>query len=216
MDWLDDLLAWNPPPLPAPFSWISDWVMAYIIDPFRLGFVELRSVFQLFGGLLALISDRNRRVNIAAQLRNKLVRVFERGYNLAKQKVADLCTYLSILIAANLSYALTVARMWVDFLATYVVGFRATFDEFVGRVYNSFVATYTNWKAWIDYRFTEFSLWTREVFNYWHSIWWYYRQALSDFLSDPATFIVAHLIIMADKLAEDMRQLAVIVLEKVW
>ena len=213
-DWLKKIFDWQLPTVPDPFAWVKELVNEYVIKPTRRVFLEIFNAFQL---IAALITDVwSHRDYIIERLLAKLQRAASVAYLWAKDHALGL--YNLALTEVNkvwnwINGIITPALNW---LQTQINDKWTWLQNWIGGVYNYFVSTYNTWKAWIDARLAEFAAFTRDMVNYWAGIYNMYRLRLTDFLSDPAGFIVAWLIDQAERLAEDMRQLAVKVLDKVW
>ena len=213
-DWLKKIFDWQLPTVPDPFAWVKELVNEYVIKPTRRVFLEIYNAFQLIAQLIGTVwSDRD---YIIGRLLAKLQRAASVAYLWAKDHALGLYNQAVSLVNDVWNHINGVISPALTWLQTQINSYWAAFQNWIASVYNSFVSTYNQWKAWIDARLADFAAFTRDMVNYWADIYNKYRLRLTDFLSDPAVFIVAWLIDQADRLAEDMRQLAVKVLDKVW
>jgi hypothetical protein len=213
-DWLKKLFDWQLPPVPELFGWVKDLITEYAIKPTKRVIQELYNAFLLIGYVIGDVW--NRREEVIRKLLAKLQRAASVAYLWAKDHALGLYNLAIAEVNKVWNWINGIITPALNWLQTQISSNWSWLQNWISSTYNNFVSTYNTWKAWIDARLAEFAAFTRDMVNYWAGIYNTYKQRLTDFLSDPAVFIVAWLIDQADRLAEDMRQLAVKVLDKVW
>jgi len=213
-DWLKNLFTWKVPAIPSPFTWVSDFVDEWVQKRTYRIFIEILNGISLIASVLG--DEWGKRDWIVGRLKAKLVHAVNTGWIWAKGKAKEVYDDAKNLVAEVWDYIDGQITPWLTLLTTTLITLTTWLHSWIETVYTPFVAAYHLWKTKIDSFYDRFVKFTDDMVNYWVGIYNSYKFRLVLFLDNPATFIVAWLIDKVNYIAEDLRQLASMVLDRVW